>query len=235
MRAFTSALVSHSYPRDGSTSTDCVTGCSTTAHSRCLQRITLVCPSAFRSEQVRAAFVRCFASLLYTYRRFLRPSKSQQRTNGMLFKFDMEGFLKSLPHDTAEYMNALQDTQAFNEFIHDVQMTAPSDPNIKLFDQIILSKKNRGRTSLFSKASTDFLSDTSEHIWRTAQANPPNARFPGDYRQVISRIPAKLDPVLMKEPRAIQGAPRVPVVGKAKRKPIGSASNLGSGLLSPQR
>jgi hypothetical protein len=190
-----------------------------------MQQITLVCPSAFRPEQVRAAFVRCFASLLYTYRRFLRPAKGEQRANGMFYKFDMEGFLKSLPHDTAEYLTTLQDTQAFNEFIHDVETIKPDDPSIKLFDQIILSKKNRGRTSLFSKASTEFLSNTSEHIWRTAQANPPNARFPGDYRQVISRIPAKLDQTLMKEPRVIHGVPRVPVI-KAKRKPI--ASMLGT-------
>ena len=102
-----------------------------------------------------------------------------------------------------------------------MESTRPDDPSVRLFDQIIISKKNRGRTSIFSKASTDFLSDTSQHIWRTAQANPPNARFPGDYRQVISRIPAKLDPTLMKEPRVIQGVPRVPQL-KAKRKPIAS-------------
>ena len=183
-----------------------------------------MCPSAFRPEQVRAAFVRCFASLLYTYRRFLRPAKGEQKANGMLYKFDMEGFQKSLPHDTADYLAAMQDTQAFNEFIHEVEVTKPDEPAIRLFDQIILSKKNRGRTSLFSKATTDFLSDTSQHIWRTAQANPPNARFPGDYRTVIARIPAKLDSTLMKEPRAIQGVPRVPQL-KAKRKPI--ASTLG--------
>ena len=198
------------------------TGCNITAHSRCLPQITNVCPSAFRPEQVRAAFARCFASLLYTYRRFLRPAKGEQKTNGMLFKFDMEGFQKSLPHDTAEYLAALSETQSFNEFIHEVEVTKPDEPSIRLFDQIILSKKNRGRTSLFSKASTDFLSDTRDHIWRTAQANPPNARFPGDYRTVIARIPAKLDPTLMKEPRVIQGVPRVPVL-KAKRKPIASA------------
>jgi hypothetical protein len=147
----------------------------------------------------------------------------------MFYKFDMEGFVKSLPHDTAEYVTAMQDTQAFNEFIHDVETTKSDEPSIKLFDQIILSKRNRGRTSLFSKASTDFLSDTSDHIWRTAQANPPSARFPGDYRQVISRIPAKLDPTLMKEPRVVNGVPRVPLI-KAKRKPIGSS--LGASMQS---
>lgn len=110
---------------------------------------------------------------------------------------------------------------AFNEFIHERESTRSDDPSIKLFDQIILSKKNRGRTSFFSKSSTDFLNDTSDHLWRSAVATPPSARFPGDYRAVVSRQPAKLDPTLMKEPRVIQGVPRVPQQ-KAKRKPIPS-------------
>lgn len=145
----------------------------------------------------------------------------------MIYKFNMDGFLKSLPHETADYMTGLRETQSFNEFIHERETRKGDDPTVKLFDQIILSKKNRGRTSLFSKASTDFLSDTSDHLWRTAQANPPSARFPGDYRQVISRIPAKLDPALMKEPRVIHGVPRVPPV-KARRKPIPSMLGLRS-------
>ena len=87
-----------------------------------------------------------------------------------------------------------------------------------LFDQIILAKKNRGRTSLFSKSSKSahvvsaaylfvpfsgshrltlsrsfvdadpsFLQDRSDHLWRSAATTPPTSRFPGDYRQIISR------------------------------------------------
>jgi len=60
-------------------------------------------------------------------------------------------------------------------------------------------------------------------------------RFPGDYRTVVSRTPAKLDPTLMREPRVVQGAPRVvrTVAGgssgefKPRRKPIISIPNAG--------
>ncbi|KAG7004706.1 DENN domain-containing protein [Physcia stellaris] len=110
---------------------------------------------------------------------------------------------------------------AFNEFIHERETKPATDPSIVLFDQVILSKKNRGRTSMFSKSKTDFLSDTSDHLWRSAAANPPKGRFPGDYRAIITRIPAKLDPTLMKEPRVIQGVPRINTT-KAQRKPIPS-------------
>ena len=56
-----------------------------------------------------------------------------------------------------------------------------------LFDQIILAKRNRGKSSIFGKSKTDFLSDTSDHLWRSAAANPPNGRIPGDYMATISR------------------------------------------------
>jgi hypothetical protein len=116
---------------------------------------------------------------------------------------------------------------AFNEFIHERELQKGEEPSIRLFDQIILSKKNRGARSAFkfNKPTTDFLSDTSSHLWRTAAATPPVSRFPGDYRQVISRVPAKLDPTLMKEPRVIQGVQRVREA-KAKRKPIPSVLGL---------
>ncbi|OCK81141.1 dDENN domain-containing protein [Lepidopterella palustris CBS 459.81] len=197
------------------------TGCAVYAHSRCASQICIVCPSAFRPEQVRAAFVRCFASLFYTYRKHLYPATEDQKKNGLIYRFNMEEFMRGMPHENAEYIAMLQQTQGFNEFIHERESKRPDDPSIKLFDQIILSKKNRGGRSFFHKSTTDFLSDTTDHLWRSAAATPPSARFPGDYRTVTSRIPAKLDAALMKEPRVIQGVPRMPQT-KARRKPIPS-------------
>lgn len=110
---------------------------------------------------------------------------------------------------------------AFNEFIHEREMKAANDPSIMLFDQIILSKHNRGRMSMFSKSKTDFLSDTSDHLYRSAAATPPQGKFPGDYTAIVTRTPAKLDPTLLKEPRVIQGVPRINTV-HARRKPIPS-------------
>lgn len=122
---------------------------------------------------------------------------------------------------------------AFNEFIHERERQSPMNPNIRLFDEIILAKKSRGRSGLsagLSRLSTirerhgalnsvlgprkptklpGYLADTSEHIWRTASVPCPNATFPGDSRPVTTRVPARLNPSLMKEPRAIQGIPRL--------------------------
>jgi hypothetical protein len=87
------------------------TGCSMVSHSRCAPEISIVCPNAFRPDQVRAAFVRCFASLFYTYRRFLCFADHEQRKNGLLYSMNIDGFIKSLPHDCSEFMGMLRNTQ----------------------------------------------------------------------------------------------------------------------------
>lgn len=91
-------------------------GCKANSHGRCLGHVSLICPDAFHADRVRAAFVRCFASLFYTYRKYLgRPSK-QQKSNGQLFAFDMDGFMKSLPYDQQEYATMMRDTQGKSPF-----------------------------------------------------------------------------------------------------------------------
>lgn len=117
---------------------------------------------------------------------------------------------------------------AFNEFIHQRETHRSDDPMIRLFDEIILAKKNRGKAHFFSsKSSTSFLSDTSNHLWVSAAVPTPSAKFPegSNYQSIISRTPAKLDPTLMKEPRVIQGVPRVEKGGNIwgnRRKPVSS-------------
>ncbi|KAL4809117.1 AEX-3 domain-containing protein [Aspergillus unguis] len=210
------------------------TACKTIVHNRCAHQICLVCPVAFYPEQVRAAFVRCFASLFYTYKKFLRPASGDKKKAGLTYSFDMEAFCKSLPGEHAEYIGVLSQTQGFNEFISDRERVNPKarDPRITLFDEIVLSKRNRGRSSIFSgRSTTDFLSDTSNHLWRTASAasfatSRTQQSLSGDYTRVVTRAPAKLDTSLMKEPRMIHGAPRAPkTANNARRKPLPKLMN----------
>jgi hypothetical protein len=70
-----------------------------------------------------------------------------------------------------------------------------------LFDEIVLSKRNRGRTSIFSgRSTTDFLSDTSNHLWRTANAtfSAPTSRsqqnLSADYTRVVTRGKSNIQP-----------------------------------------
>ena len=91
--------------------------CKTVVHNRCALEICLVCPASFRPEQVRAAFVRCFASLFYTYKKFLQPVTSDKKKTGQHFMFNIEAFMKSLPGEHAEYIAVLQQTQGMCLFI----------------------------------------------------------------------------------------------------------------------
>lgn len=86
-------------------------GCTSYAHGRCVDTICIVCPSAFRPDQVRASFVRCFASLLYTYRRYMAPASGDQKKSGLIYHFKMDEFVKSLPHEHVQYIQMLQQTQ----------------------------------------------------------------------------------------------------------------------------
>jgi hypothetical protein len=73
--------------------------------------ICVVCPTAFRPDQVRASFVRCFASLLYTYRRYLVPASGDQKKAGLIYHFKMDEFIKNQPGENVEYLQTLQQTQ----------------------------------------------------------------------------------------------------------------------------
>ena len=92
-------------------------GCGISSHGRCIPQICIVCTAAFHPEQVRAAFVRCFASLFYTYRKYLQPATGDQKKAGMLYHFGIDGFLKSLPRENADYVTSLLQTQGKSRFI----------------------------------------------------------------------------------------------------------------------
>lgn len=88
--------------------------CKLTVHNRCASQVCLVCEAAFHPDQIRAAFVRCFASLFYTYKKYLVPATGDKKKSGMFYTFNMEAFMKSLPHEHAEYIAVLQQTQGEN-------------------------------------------------------------------------------------------------------------------------
>lgn len=119
----------------------------------------------------------------------------------------MEGFLKSMPQENSLFIQMLEQTQAFSEFIHDREAKKPTDPAIKLFDEVILSKKNRGKSGFFSKSSmflppipagrslvshtqvtaTNYLQDTSEHTWRTVSSGSTSSRYLDDNKVASNR------------------------------------------------
>jgi hypothetical protein len=210
--------------------------CRLTVHQHCLDAVTLPCLSAanFSPDRIRAAFLRCFASLLYNYRKYLEPvSASQRKSDGKLFNFKLQGFIRAAPRDTAPFLEMLSETQAFNEFIMERCMKSPDDPEIALFDQIILAKRNRGRHGLFGGKQgnlprnsnliivTPLLSTPSASL-DTKKTVPPNdTKLPALW-QPPETPPSKLDPLLLLPPRLAQ-PPRSRYhreKGMIRRKPV---------------
>lgn len=91
--------------------------CKLTVHNRCASQVCLVCDAVFHPDQIRAAFVRCFASLFYTYKKYLQPATGDKKKAGLYFTFNMDAFLKSLPGEHAEYIAVLQQTQGKSDFV----------------------------------------------------------------------------------------------------------------------
>jgi len=62
--------------------------------------------------------VRCFASLFFTYRKYLNRPTREQKSSGQIYSFDMNGFLRSLPQELQEYATMLKQTQGKKALIH---------------------------------------------------------------------------------------------------------------------
>ncbi|KAK5192148.1 hypothetical protein LTR92_008095 [Exophiala xenobiotica] len=205
-------------------------GCGFVIHDRCAHQITIVCSVAFYPDQVRAAFVRCLASLFYTYRKFMYTAPPQKKKLGAVYQFDNQAFIRSLPPDHAAYMEMLQQTQAWNEFVMDREENV-SKGSIALFDAIIMAKRGRagmlrsslpfGRKGFASRSSSgstraDFLSDTSHHQWRIVAVQGSSERpdlGPAakgrDYHSIITRTPAKLEDGLFKQEETVPELPTI--------------------------
>lgn len=193
--------------------------CPVHAHTRCLAQICLPCPAAFSSDQVRAAFARFYASLFYNYRRFMTPADAIQKRLGLLQKFDVDAWIRTLPPEHAEYLDMLKDTQSFDEFVNERETANLSlSDSVQLFDGLMAAKRTRtkgfkssiavslsGRNPFAGRfqaggVSAEYLTDNSTHIWRTVstphESEKPelgNAAKGRDYRKIVSRTPGKLE------------------------------------------
>lgn len=140
--------------------------------------------------------------------------------------------------DHAEYVQMLQQTQAWNEFIMDREENK-STPAVALFDAIINAKRGRagllrsglpgiglGRKSFAQRSVSgggrpDLLSDTSTHQWKIINV-PGSSERPDlgsaaksrDYHTITSRTPAKLEEGLFKQEEQV---PDLPKFGKKSR------------------
>jgi hypothetical protein len=82
------------------------------------------------------------------------PPGQQSQSDEKLLNFKLSAFVRSASRENIPYLEMLSETQAFNEFIIERCIKPIDDPEIALFDQIIIAKRNRGRHGLFGKQCT---------------------------------------------------------------------------------
>lgn len=66
----------------------------------------------------------------------------------------MDAFARGQTAENAEYIGMLRNTQSFNEFVFERETKRSDDPSVRLFDEIVAGKRNRGKKGkmFFSKA-----------------------------------------------------------------------------------
>lgn len=160
--------------------------------------ISLPClPTTFDADKVRAAFVRVHASLLDGYRQYLKPSPPNTDS---IFVYDRSSHIRDIESSRNQFMREIVDTQAFASFIDDRCTKAVTDPEIMLFDHILLARHNRSKKSLFSKTSVPyFLTDRSnQHTKRFAGLKPSATDI---QEHLTPDIPEILEKRWMHQPR----------------------------------
>lgn len=186
------------------------TACSLTIAEKHIDRIAQPClPVAFDSDKVRASFVRCISTLLQNYRKYLTPVLASQasatKDSTAFFKYDRAAHMHELTTTgNNAFMLALLDTQLWAAFIDERVMRSASDPAVLLFDHILLAKRNRGRSGLFTRSDPWFLREPAQgpdHVVRIIEPN--NAPWPADVGKTPQdwEVPDHLDERLFTTPR----------------------------------
>jgi hypothetical protein len=127
----------------------------------------------FSASAVRMSFLKFFTSTLSEYDNYIQGK-------GI---FDQEGFLKSIPRQYPQYIEFLSSmlgSQMFRCLIEE-KVSNPSQPEIQLFDESIIAKKNRSRKTIGKKTETPFLTDVSQKIREVyVPPQPSNLGLPDD-------------------------------------------------------
>jgi dDENN domain len=151
--------------------------------------------------------------------------------DGRSFHFKLTGFLRSAPKDAVPFLEMLSETQAFNEFIMERCLKPANDPEVALFDQIIMAKRNRGRHGLFGKqgiflmiifliSGTPLLITSFVNLETRKTISANDTKLPPLY-QLPNTPPPKLDSTILLPPRLAQPRPKFSRErGFVRRKPV---------------
>lgn len=180
--------------------------CNLTIQEKYVQCISIPClPATLDSNKARASFIRCSSSLLYNYRRYIVARIGNQSS------FDRVGYERDCVAKGNHFLQQVLQTQAFASFIDDRCVKDALDPEVCLFDDILLAKRNRGKDGLFNKTNRPtFLLSQVDAPKKTFTAIKPNAeharlQVPKSGAMEVP-VPDFLDDKSMSVPRIFTGS-----------------------------
>jgi len=174
-----------------------------------------------RWDAVQEGFLRFYSSLLQDYRNFLPATeeemgeRSSWRGGGgeggggpSSLRYRKEEFVAAADKDYQPFLDALVQTQQFDDFVTRKMHNASDAADIKFFDQSIDAKRNRSKLTL-KKKETNFLHAASAHrdLKRIKAVEPSGEGLPplpdGRTRYMYEMWPVTFDERLFGTPRPI--------------------------------
>ncbi|GFH57078.1 hypothetical protein CTEN210_13554 [Chaetoceros tenuissimus] len=146
----------------------------------------------FDANEVRNSFLRFYCSLLQDYEKYIRKTRVHED------QFQKEKFIHAQGSDAKSFFADVIESQMFQKFVEEKLFT-PDIPNIRLFDDSIIAKKNRSKIS--RKKPTNFINDESTKVVETyIPPEPSNAGLlQSSYH--YEKFPNKLDASLFGDVR----------------------------------
>jgi len=113
----------------------------------------------FDGNEIRNAFLRFLVTFFVDYEKYLNKSGNSEQ-------FHKEKFISSLGAEAKSFMSEVVDSQMFQRFIEE-KIYNPYASGVKFFDDSIIAKKNRSKSSMRRRKETKFINDESGKIVET--------------------------------------------------------------------
>lgn len=127
----------------------------------------------FSTDSIRQAFLRCLASILLNYKKYVKTDASGQ------VSFLKENFVNQLriSQQSKDYMAEVVSSQMFERFIHDASIATPQRcQHVVVFDEHVIKKKNQSMWNNVAKQTTPFLESTRWKIQQVVTPVPPSTQ-----------------------------------------------------------
>jgi len=120
----------------------------------------------FSAAGIREAFLRFFVSIMKSYDKFIDADREE---------FHQDAFINDFDDEEQPFVSQLIKSQMFERFIEE-RLVNPSENEVRFFDESIIQKKNRSKTTKLVKGSreTPFLLDDSYRIAETFTPPAPS-------------------------------------------------------------